>query len=238
MQFIKKTGDEETKIINLLDLNKNTNIKEYTSEIIKQEIKLTDDVYPEVYDAIKRLQNKLKEPIEKKFYLTKTLLNHILPLTNVCFDRSGLQCLTGSYDRTCRIWNVDTGDEELILKGHENVVFSVGYNTPKCDRIITGSFDKTLKIWNSVTAVCLKTLYGHTAEIVAGEFNPHKEEIVASASMDNTARIFHIETGQEIAVLNEHLAEVIVAKFSQDGNLLLTGSFDGSSMVWDWRTKK
>lgn len=82
------------------------------------------------------------------------------------------------------------------------------------------------------------TLYGHTAEIVSGEFNPVKNEIIASASMDNTARVFHIETGQEIAVLDRHLAEVIVSKFSQDGNLLLTGSFDDNACIWDWRTKE
>lgn len=89
LKFIKKTGDEETKLINLLELNTETNIKEFTRQIIKLEIKLTDDVFPEVYDAVKRLQNKLREPTEKKYYLTKTLSNHILPLTNVCFNRTG-----------------------------------------------------------------------------------------------------------------------------------------------------
>lgn len=39
-------------------------------------------------------------------------------------------CVTGSYDRTARIWDVETGQEVHLLKGHENAVFAVEYNYP------------------------------------------------------------------------------------------------------------
>lgn len=174
----------------------------------------------------------------KKFYIFKTLKSHVLPLTNVCFDKSGMRCITGSYDRTCRIWNIEKGCEDTVLKGHENVVFSVGYNFPRCDRIITGSFDKSAKLWSSSIQTCLKTFYGHTAEVVAAEFNPINNDLIATASMDCTARIFHGETGQEIFLLKEHMGEVISARFNREGNLLLTGSFDQTAMVWDMRSKE
>uniref|UniRef100_A0A182UG24 WD repeat-containing protein 55 homolog n=1 Tax=Anopheles melas TaxID=34690 RepID=A0A182UG24_9DIPT len=187
---------------------------------------------------MEKLQKKLKEPVKTKFYLFKTLQTHILPLTNVCFDKSGKKCITGSYDRTCRIWNVESGDEEKFLKGHENVVFSVAYNYPRCDRILTGSFDKTAKIWNPVSGNCINTLWGHTAEIVGAEFNPHQCELVATCSMDNTARVFHSETGQEIHLFADHSAEVISARFNKEGSLLLTASFDETATVWDMRAKE
>lgn len=41
------------------------------------------------------------------------------------------RCATGSYDRTARIWNVENGIETACLTGHENAVFSIGYNYPK-----------------------------------------------------------------------------------------------------------
>lgn len=43
----------------------------------------------------------------------------------------GGRCVTGSYDRTARIWDVETGDELQVLRGHQNAVFSVEYNYPK-----------------------------------------------------------------------------------------------------------
>lgn len=80
--------------------------------------------------ALARLLAKLRQPLDKTFYHYRTMRTHILPLTNVAFDKSGARCITGSYDRTCRMWNVETGDEMLVLSGHGNVVFAVGFNDP------------------------------------------------------------------------------------------------------------
>ena len=108
-----------------------TNIDELIQKKIAAESTFQEsEIYPSIRNAIVKLQNKLKEPIKKKFYLYRTIDSHILPLTNVCFDRIGKYCLTGSYDRTCRIINTLNGTDESILKGHDNVVFSVGYNLP------------------------------------------------------------------------------------------------------------
>lgn len=40
------------------------------------------------------------------------------------------RCVTGSYDRTARLWDVETGTERFILQGHQNAVFAVEYNFP------------------------------------------------------------------------------------------------------------
>jgi WD40 repeat protein len=38
--------------------------------------------------------------------------------------------ITGSYDRTCKVWNTLTGDELLSLEGHKNVVYCMAFNNP------------------------------------------------------------------------------------------------------------
>jgi len=40
------------------------------------------------------------------------------------------RCLTGSYDRTCKVWDIDNGAELLSLEGHKNVVYAVAFNNP------------------------------------------------------------------------------------------------------------
>ncbi|XP_055378789.1 dynein assembly factor with WDR repeat domains 1 isoform X1 [Condylostylus longicornis] len=230
-------AEEKIKHIDLLDLNVKTNIEELTQYIIANDDIITSDLYIPLRNALDKIQKKLREPTKIKFYLHKTIQSHILPLTNINFDRSD-KCLTGSYDRTCRLINTTSGTEERCFRGHENVVFSVGFNYPICDKIITGSFDKTAKIWSCSNASCLNTYYGHSAEIVSAEFNPNNFDVLVTGSMDKTGRIWHVETAQEIGVLDQHTGEVIAAKYSREGQLILTGSFDNTAFIWDTRMKE
>ena len=93
--------------------------------------------------------------------------------------------ITGSYDRTCKVWDTASGEELHTLEGHKNVVYAIAFNNPYgfvdlslssasenvmrggfSDKIATGSFDKTACIWSSERGTCYHTLRGHTGEIV------------------------------------------------------------------------
>lgn len=41
-----------------------------------------------------------------------------------------LSFITGSYDRTCKVWGGASGEELLTLEGHKNVVYAVAFNNP------------------------------------------------------------------------------------------------------------
>ena len=38
--------------------------------------------------------------------------------------------ITGSYDRTCKIWDTASGEELHTLEGHRNVVYAIAFNNP------------------------------------------------------------------------------------------------------------
>lgn len=118
---------------------------------------------------------------------------------------------------------------------------NIGYSSIlrySSDQILTASFDKTAKLWDAVSGRCLQTYFGHRAEVVATEFSPLVSERVATASMDRTAKIFQVETGQSLHTFTEHNGEVIAAHFHKNGNVLLTGSFDGNAYLWDLRANE
>ncbi|KAL5105225.1 Dynein assembly factor with WDR repeat domain 1 [Taenia crassiceps] len=168
--------------------------------------------------------------------LTEVIKAHDLPLTNLSFNKTGSHFITGSYDRTCKIWDAATGEEVRTLGGHTNVVYTVAFNLPVSDRIATGSFDKTVKLWDSESGECLHTLEGHSAEVVCLHFSSDSR-LLATGSMDTTAKVWDLETGVETVSLRGHTAEVIALHFvGRDDRLLLTGSFDHSAMLWDPRT--
>nr|CDI55889.1 related to MET30-involved in regulation of sulfur assimilation genes and cell cycle progression [Melanopsichium pennsylvanicum 4] len=98
--------------------------------------------------------------------------------------------ITGSYDRTARIWNLETGEMLRVLEGHTRGVRCLQFDEAK---LITGSMDRTLKIWNWRTGALMRTLEGHTEGIVCLHFN---EDTLASGSADSNIKIWNFRTGE------------------------------------------
>jgi WD40 repeat protein len=98
--------------------------------------------------------------------------------------------ITGSYDRTARVWNLETGAELRVLRGHTRGVRCLQFDEVK---LITGSMDRTLKIWNWRTGTLMRTLEGHTEGIVSLHFN---DDTLASGSADSNVKIWNFRTGE------------------------------------------
>lgn len=105
------------------------------------------------------LIEKLGSNETSDFFLFKILRAHILPLTNCAFNKSGDKFITGSYDRTCKVWNTISGDELLTLEGHRNVVYAIAFNNPYGDKIITGSFGELILFHVAYYFVVIFILY-------------------------------------------------------------------------------
>ncbi|KAL6478534.1 hypothetical protein MHYP_G00119670 [Metynnis hypsauchen] len=85
----EKGGQPRTKSIDLLDLTPECDVNEVLSEIRRVEPLITASRAEQVKILIQRLQDKLRQSDHRKFYLFKALQAHILPLTNVAFNKSG-----------------------------------------------------------------------------------------------------------------------------------------------------
>ena len=89
------------------------------------------------------------------------LKTHKQPLTNCCFSKYGQYFATSSYDRTCKIWDSNSGNLVNTLSGHRNVVYCLNFSHFSDQNLIsTGSFDNTARIW-SLSGKMLQTLTGH-----------------------------------------------------------------------------
>ena len=59
--------------------------------------------------------------------------------------------VSGSWDNSIKIWNVDYGECIRTLTGHSKCVRSLQLLAN--NQLASGSFDKTIKIWNVETGV-------------------------------------------------------------------------------------
>jgi len=69
-------------------------------------------------------------------------------------------------------------------------------------------------------------------------FHPINPSIFCSCSGDDTAAIWDLERPEPLFVLKEHKDTISFANFNYEGNLLATGSMDGSIRIWDVKTGK
>ncbi|CAL1172586.1 unnamed protein product [Cladocopium goreaui] len=228
LEYQRRNGDLETKCIDLLNLTPETDVEVLINQIVFEEPLISENKKDTLRGMIFKLMEKIDNKDSQRFYLFKILRAHILPLTNCAFNKSGSKFITGSYDRTCRVWDTLSGEELLTLDGHKNVVYAIAFNNPFGDKIITGSFDKTARLWDANTGQCIHTLKGHHTEIVCVAFNIQGTH-VATGSMDNTAKLWDVDTGQQIASLEGHSAEIVSLNFNTDGDKILTGSFDNTA---------
>ncbi|KAK7466919.1 hypothetical protein VKT23_003983 [Stygiomarasmius scandens] len=97
--------------------------------------------------------------------------------------------ITGSYDRTIRVWNLETGLELHCLKGHSRAIRALQFDEVK---LITGSMDSTVKVWDWRRGQCIRTLTGHTEGVVCLNFDSN---VLASGSVDATIRVWNLRTG-------------------------------------------
>ncbi|GAA6014085.1 hypothetical protein JCM8202_005139 [Rhodotorula sphaerocarpa] len=98
--------------------------------------------------------------------------------------------MTGSWDRSVRIWNLETGKEVGILRGHTRGVRALQFDALK---LVTGSMDSTLKIWNWRTGECMRTLRGHRDAVICLTYD---KQILVSGSGDSTIRVWDFGTGE------------------------------------------
>ena len=87
----------------------------------------------------------------------------------------GKTVVSGSKDKTIKVWNLNTGQELRTLKMHQGYVNSVTISSDG-QKIASGSYDKTIKVWNLKTGQ-VSTLTGHLGEVLSVAISPDGQKI-------------------------------------------------------------
>ncbi len=152
----------------------------------------------------------------------------------VAFSPDGQMLATGNWDNQVYLWDVGSGNQQLICSGHTDKIWSVAFH-PQGNLLASGSDDQTIKLWNSRTGECIRTFTGHTSYVRSLAFAPGGEWLF-SGSGDRTIRQWDVNTGQCVQVLQEHTAGVWSIALSDDGRLLASGGDDLTIRLWSTAT--
>lgn len=110
------------------------------------------------------------------------LSGHTADLWGAAFSPDGTRVVTGSSDKTARIWNTSSGATLLVLAGHDEAVRAAIFS-PDGTEVATACRNGLVKIWNAATGVEIASMTAHAEMIEAIAFSPDSERL-ATASRD------------------------------------------------------
>jgi len=167
----------------------------------------------------------------------RTFEGHTDSIESVAISNDGKQMLSGSYDNTVKMWQIETGQIIHTFKGHSDFVMSVNFS-PDSEEVLSGSADNTLKRWNTKTGKEVDTFQRNIGWVYSIALSNKTNRAILSGSRDNTPRLWNTLNGSEIDTFQGHTKSVYLVAVSNDASKALSASEDGTMKVWHVETGK
>ena len=176
-------------------------------------------------EVIKALQEALVHKVEQN-----RLLGHQRLVENVALSSDGKTLVSGSNDKTIKVWDLATGKELRTLTCHQDSVNSIALSSDG-QTLVSGSYDETIKVWDLATGGEPRTLNNQSA--VNSVALSSDGQTLVSGSLVNTIKVWDLATEKEPHSPAVHQGRSDLVALSSDGQTLVYGSFGASIKVWN-----
>jgi WD40 repeat protein len=163
------------------------------------------------------------------------LQGHVDPVYCVAITSDSKYILSGSGDKTIRVWSLGTKTQQAVLKGHTGSVRSLVV-TSDSKYIVSGSFDKTIRLWNFDSKTQEAVLQGHTDSVRTVVITSDNKYII-SGSWDKTIRVWSLNNKTQEAVLKGHTDWVSSIVITTNNKYFISGSGDKTVRLWNLENK-
>jgi WD40 repeat protein len=134
------------------------------------------------------------------------LKGHRDTIRSLDFSRDSRLLASASFDKTVRIWDVESRKELRALEREGFVQMTekgpitnpikvpalAAAFSPDGKQLATGGADRVVRLWSVADGALLRTWQGHTMSVTALSFSADGRRLV-SASLDHTIRVWHLD---------------------------------------------
>lgn len=156
------------------------------------------------------------------------LRGHGGPVRALAVSTDGRIAISGSFDTSAIVWNLERNAAEQVLRFHDSAVNAVAILPD--GRFVTAGGDGKIAIWRRGAPAPETVLEGHTAPIVSLAVSPDGK-MLASASWDRTVRLWPLGGGAR-RVLEGHRQNVNGVAFRPDGKAVVSVGYDRTLRAW------
>jgi len=145
------------------------------------------------------------------------LSGHTSHVNSVAFSSDGTFLVSGSLDRTIKLWDVQTGGVIKTLYGHIEGVSSVAIS-PDQTTIASASNDRTIHLWNVQTGDCCDIPHEYVGPVRSIQFSPSNSQLLMSVS-PGTIQQWHTD-GHQLRLIYEETGNGVA--FSLEGTYFVS----------------
>ncbi len=149
----------------------------------------------------------------------------------VSFSPDGKKFVTGSWDRTVRVWDTETGECLAVFMGHTGDVTDLAFSRDG-KRIASASQDGTIRIWDLRAEQILEPdSYANAKNICLGVFSP-EGQMVAYVTEDAQVGVWDLHANEQVFSSLHRGERPTCLALSPGGDRLVVGFEEGTIQSW------
>ncbi|MBI5954914.1 MAG: PD40 domain-containing protein [Chloroflexi bacterium] len=172
-------------------------------------------------------------------------------ISSLAFSHDGKVLASGSEDSIIILWDVESCQQMAQLLGHTSRVVSLAFN-PESKILASGDSGNKIILWNVADRKITGELTNDFATPVNNQiniiFSPDNETLAVGGCRTKNTRLecvqseivfWDLQTKKSVDVLfTSHTGEIQSMAISSDGKFLISGSTDGTIILWDLLTRR
>lgn len=159
-----------------------------------------------------------------------TLAGHINWVRSAEFHPDGGTIVSGSDDRTVRLWDLERHECLQQFSDGMGMINSVRFH-PNGSLLGTGGSDNYVQIWDIRSKMLVQHYVASAGVVNSVCFHPSGNFLLSTCE-DSTIRVWDLREGQVLYSLQGHEGPTLCAEFSPTGEYFASGSVDEHVMLW------
>ncbi|GAC96507.1 hypothetical protein PHSY_004087 [Pseudozyma hubeiensis SY62] len=183
----------------------------------------------------------LSSPVKLPTLLSQTLPAHRSPINVVRYNSTGRYLLTGSSDRSVKLWNAQSSQNDTspiqTYTEHNHAVLAIDVSGDN-SRFVSAGEDRSIFVWDVASGSVVRRFSGHVGKVNDVRFAGKDAEgsVVVAGGLDGVVRVYDLRAANEwrpIMQLTEAKDPITTLHVSHDK--IYSGSTDGVVRCYDLR---